>query len=240
MSEVRQAASSGAGYDTVPLESPELSGYMPQGNHARRGFFNPGTVRREPRLAVPMREVVCYECGRSCSIPVAALSAACPHCFAHLNAMDVTVKPGTRHLDVRTLGDVKIPAGVELSRLRVSCRHLTLAGRVSGTLHSTGTLTMQGQAFADGQIEAVRLIVRERAHAQVQPGISCDEAELHGELTGCIHARGVVRIASGGKLLGECCSTELEIDPGGKHEGKFEVRGTKYEVRSGKAGEGCM
>ncbi len=240
MSEARQAAPVKTGYDTKPLESPELSGYVPQGSRARRGFFNSGAVQREPRLVVPMREVVCYECGKTCSIPVAALSAACPHCFAHLNAMDVTVKPGTRHLDVRTLGDVKIPAGVELSRLRVSCRHLTLAGQVSGTLHSTGILTMQGQACADGQIEAARLVVRERARARVQPGISCDEAELHGELTGCIHARGVVRILSGGKLLGECRSAELEIAPNGRHEGMWEVRGTKYEVRSGKAEEGSV
>lgn len=218
MSEPRQVPSAHRDYHTSPLETSEVSGYMPQGKYVRRDA-DEVVVRHESRLKVPTREVVCYECGKPCLIPDAALSTICPHCSSHLNAADVTVRPGTRHLDVRTLGDVRIPAGVELSQLRVACRHLTLEGRVSGSLYSTGTLTLQGQALAAGKLNVARLVVRSRAHACVRPGISCIDAELHGELVGGIHARGVVHILSGGRLIGECCSAGMRIDPGGKHEG---------------------
>ncbi len=221
MSQERQA-SADPGYKTQPLEAPGVSGYLPQGGHRRRDPFA-RVVAREPRLVVPMRDVQCYECGKNCQIPVAALSAVCPHCFAHLSTANVTVKPGTHHLQIHTLGDVKIPECVELSRLHVVCHNLTIAGCVKGTLRATGILTLQGRAELEGQLTASKLIVAGGARAQVRPGISVDEAELSGSLSGRLYARGEVHIRHSGKLDGDCRATSLRLDHGAVHIGTREL-----------------
>ncbi len=220
MSDLQQA-SADPGYSVRPLEAPGASGYLPQNERRRRLPFAREYVR-EPLPEVPMREVLCYECGRSCQIPKAALSAVCPHCFAHLNAVNITVRPGTHHLQVRTLGDVKIPASVELSQLHVVCHNLAVAGCVKGSLRAMGTLTMQGHAEMEGQLSASKLVVLGGAHAKVSPGISVDEAELSGCLTGRLHAKREVRIHTHGKLIGHCKAASLQLAHGAAHEGTWE------------------
>ncbi len=215
-------ASADPGYATRPLEAPGVSGYLPQGGHRRRDLLA-RPPQRIQRAVVPTREVVCYECGKVCRIPVSALSATCPHCFAHLNMDNMTLKPGTRHLHVRTLGDVKIPAHVELSQLDIVCRHMQAAGRISGTLRATGTLTLAGEASLTGKLIADTLVVQRGAHAHVSPGISVNQAELRGTLRGRVHARGGAHIYASGKLIGPCSVALLQIDPGGQHIGPRET-----------------
>ena len=138
---------SAAEYHTQPLVVPVVSGYVPVEERRRHGVFAPlPPDAREERVPVPTREVVCYECGRRSQIPAAALSAHCVHCRAHLNTANIELKPGTSRLTVRTLGDVTLPAGVVLSHLSIICRHLTIAGRASGSLRCSGTLTLRGEA----------------------------------------------------------------------------------------------
>ncbi len=221
MIDARQA-SADPGYITQPLEAPGVSGYLPQGGHRRRDPFSV-SVEREPRVSVPTREVVCYECNKTCSIPSAALSALCPHCFAHLNTSNVTVKPGTHHLHVRTLGDVKIPANVNLSQLDVVCHNLSVAGCVGGSLRATGTLSLSGHAVMGGKIIASLLVVQRGATAEVKPGISAERAEIHGTLIGRLHARGAVHIFTSGQLTGSCSTASMQIDPGGRHVGVCET-----------------
>ncbi len=211
-------ASADPGYVTQPLEAPGVSGYLPQGGR-RRCDPLARPLQREPHVVVPTREVVCYECDKVCRIPAAALSATCPHCFAHLSTGDVTLKPGTHRLHVRTLGNVKIPDGVELSHLDVVCHHLQVAGCVNGALRATGSLTLTGHAALSGKLIAHTLVVQRGANAQVSPGISVEQAELHGALCGLVHARGHVRIHATGQLTGPCRAASLQIDPGGRHAG---------------------
>ncbi len=214
--------SADSGFITRPLEAPGFSGYLAQGGHRRRDPLAP-PVERESRVAVPMREIVCYECGKTCSIPAAALSAACPNCFAHLNTDNITLKPGTHRLHVRTLGNVKIPAGVELSGLDIVCHHLHGAGRVAGNIRATGTITLVGHATVGGNLIADELIVQRGAKAEVQPGISVEHADVHGALSGRVYARDSVHIYPGGKLNGPCCTPYLQVDSGGRHIGIREI-----------------
>ena len=216
-------ASADSGFITRPLEAPGFSGYLAQGGHKRRDPLAPPPVERESRVAVPMREIVCYECGKTCSIPAAALSASCSHCSAHLNTDNITVKPGTRHLRVRTLGDVRIPSSVELSGLDVICHHLHMAGRVNGTLRATGNVTLAGHATVGGKLVADELIVQRGAKVEMQSGISVEHADVHGAFSGRLYARDSVHIYPGGKLNGPCCTPYLQIDPGGRHIGARET-----------------
>ena len=209
-----------AGYRTTPLESPTVSGLLPEEERRRRGYFRsvaPG--EREERVPVPTREVVCYECGKRSCIPVAALSAHCVHCHTHLNTADITLKPGSRRLTLRTLGDVTLPAHVELSHLSITCRNLTVSGKGEGTLRCTGVLTLRGNARLEGQVQAGTLRVPLGAKATVEPGLSATEGEIEGQLTGRVHVKDLLHIRKSGRLLGACQAPHLIIEPGGQHVG---------------------
>lgn len=211
-----------AGYQTQPLEVPTVSGLLPEEDRKLRGLYAlPPKDAREERVAVPTREVVCYECGKHSRIPIAALSAHCVHCRAHLNTADITLKPGSRRLTVRTLGDVTLPANVELSHLSITCRNLTVSGKGEGTLRCTGELTLRGSAQLEGQVQAGMLCVAAGAKASVQPGATTHEAEIEGQLTGRLHVKGLLHIGKGGRLTGDCHASQLIVDPGGRHDGHW-------------------
>lgn len=209
-----------AGYNTQPLESPTVSGLLPEEDRKLKGIYSlPPRGAREDRVAVPTREVVCYECGKRSHIPVAALSAHCVHCRTHLNTADITLKPGSRRLTVRTLGDVTLPAHVELSHLSITCRNLVVSGKGEGSLRCSGELTLRGSARLEGQVQAGSLRVAAGAKATVQPGLSAHDAELEGQLCGRLHVKDILHIRKGGCLQGDCRSPRLVVDPGGRHIG---------------------
>lgn len=211
-----------SGYITEPLVVPVVSGYLPEGMRARRGIFSPPAPgAREERVPVPVREVVCYECGKSVRIPTAALSAHCVHCRAHLNAADVVLKPGSRRLTIRTLGDVTVPAQVELSQLTVVCRNLLVSGKAVGTLHCSGSLVLRGHAVVEGHLQAATLEVAAGAQALCSPAIAAESARIDGKLTGRLYCNATIYIGRGGWLQGDCRAEHLSIDPGGRHEGEW-------------------
>lgn len=209
-------------YLTEPLVVPVVSGYLPEGSRGRRGVFAPSQPgAREERVPVPTREVVCYECGRKSQIPVAALSAHCVYCHTHLNTADVTLKPGSRRLTIRTLGDVCIPAHVELSHLSIVCKNLVVSGRASGSLKCTGALVLRGHAVVEGQLQALTLEVAAGAQAKCSPAVSAETAQVEGSLTGRVHCSGTLYIGSSGALEGDCRAERLSIAPGGRHTGSW-------------------
>ncbi|MCH5284383.1 MAG: polymer-forming cytoskeletal protein [Akkermansiaceae bacterium] len=220
MSHAGEEPSVAAKYHTEPLVVPVVSCFIPVRDRAPRGIFSPlPPGAREDRVAVPTREIVCYECGQRSHIPEAALSAHCVHCRAHLSTAHVELKPGTRRLTVRTLGDVSLPAGVELSHLSIICRHLSIAGKGSGTLRCSGTLTLRGEAVVEGAVQAGSIIVTPGARVRLSPSAVAAQAEVEGYLTGCLQVAGEIRIGRGGVLEGDCRARQLIVEPGGRHAG---------------------
>lgn len=209
-------------YITEPLVVPVVSGYLPEGERGRRGIFAPSAPgAREERVPVPTRDVVCYECGKHSRIPVAALSAHCVHCRAHLNTADVELKPGSRRLTIRTLGDVRVPAQVELSHLTVQCRNLIVSGKAAGSMKCTGALVLRGHAVVEGQLQAMVVEVAAGARVRCVPSVAAETAQVDGALTGSLFCSGSVHIGRGGVLRGDCRAEHLSMDPGGRHEGSF-------------------
>ena len=145
-------------FRTEPLIVPTVSGLLPAGERDRRVALT-SFRSDEGRVQVPMREVVCYECGQTCQVPSAALSANCIHCHTHLNMADVEIRPGSRRLTVRTLGHVHVPAAPVLSHLSVVCNNRDVDGRVSGSFRCTGTLSLNASMVLDGAVSAGKLVV---------------------------------------------------------------------------------
>ncbi len=202
---------------------PTVSGLLPEGERNRRVALTSLPSGRE-RASVPQREVCCYECGRRSHVPAAALSAQCLHCHAHLNMADVELKPGSRRLTVRTLGNVTIAADAVLSHLSIVCRNLQVNGRGTGSFRCTGQLTFATSLVVEGSVKADSLVVERNCEVELEQGAEVRRAQIRGRLTGKLQALGEVTIARGGLLVGDCEAAELSLEPGGRHEGQFTPR----------------
>lgn len=200
-------------FRTEPLVVPTVSGLLPEGERERRvalTSFHPAPEAKP----VPLREVRCYECGKRSSVPASALSANCIHCHTHLNMADVEIKPGTRRLTIRTVGNVTAPADVVLSHMNIQCDNLDVYGRISGTLSCSGRLRFANTMRVEGRVRAAEMLVEKGADIVLSDGGEFREVTVAGRLTGVIRAR-KVHILRGGELNGTCSAEQIEVQPGG-------------------------
>ena len=207
-------------YKTEPFIVPSVSGLLPASERNRRVALT-SYDSRERKVQVPLREVVCYECGRRSHVPAAALSANCIHCHAHLNMTDVELKPGTRRLTVRTLGNVTVATDAVLSHLSIVCRNLNLEGRASGSFRCTGALIVACGTRVEGSVHAHALVVNKGVNLIFTQGATVHEATIAGRVSGRIEAEGVVRILRGGELCGDCIASDVQVEQGGAHLGNW-------------------
>ncbi len=197
-----------------PLIVHTGSGLLPEGERDRRAALTSFRAD-ESRVQVPMREVVCYECGRSCQVPAAALSSNCIHCHAHLNMADVEIRPGSRRLTVRTLGNVHVQAGAVLSNLSIVCRDMVVNGRVSGSFRCSGTLTFNVSTVVDGTINVDKLVVSKGTEVELLVGAAAETVALYGKLKGRLQCKGGLHVYSSGSYEGVCKAADVVVDPGG-------------------------
>lgn len=201
-------------FRTEPLIVPTVSGLLPEGERDRRAALT-SFRSDESRVQVPMRDVVCYECGQPCQVPSAALSANCIHCHAHLNMADVEIRPGSHRLTVRTLGNVHVPSGTVLSNLSIVCNDMVVDGRVSGAFRCTGTLSLNATMVLDGSVSATRLVVDKGAEVELTVGAAAESVELYGRLKGRLQCKGVLHVYRSGAYEGVCRAADVVVDPGG-------------------------
>lgn len=204
-------------FRTEPLIVPVVSGLLPAGERDRRVALT-SFRSEEDRVQVPTREVICYECGQSSQVPSAALSANCIHCHAHLNMADVQLRPGSRRLTVRTLGDVQVQAGTKLSNLSIVCRHMEVNGPVSGSFRCTGTLSFNASTRVEGSISAGKLVVDKGVEVELAVGAAAESAEIYGLLKGRLQCKGLLHIYRSGAYAGVCKAADVQVDPGGRFD----------------------
>ena len=204
-------------FRTEPLIVSTVSGLLPAGERDRRVALT-SFRSDESRVQVPMREVVCYECGQTCQVPSAALSANCIHCHTHLNMADVEIRPGSRRLTVRTLGNVRVPSGTVPSHLNVVCRDMEVNGRVSGSFRCSGTLSFNASTVVDGSISAGKLVVDKGVEIELTVGAVAEEVALYGSLKGRLQCKGKLHVHRGGAYEGVCKAADVVVAPGGRFD----------------------
>ena len=204
-------------FRTEPLIVPVVSGLLPIGERDRRVALT-SFSSEDGRVQVPMRDVTCYECGKESKVPAAALSANCIHCHTHLNMADVEIRPGSRRLTVRTLGNVRVPAGTVLSNLSIVCQNMEVNGRVSGSFRCSGTLDFNASVCVEGSISAGKLVVDRGAEVELAVGAAAETVEVYGCLKGRVQCKGVMHIYRGGSFEGICKAADVVVEPGGRYE----------------------
>ena len=204
-------------FRTEPLVVPTVSGLLPAGERDRRVALTSFRAEGE-RVQVPMRQIICYECGQSSRVPSAALSANCLHCHTHLNMADVEIRPGSRRLTVRTLGNVHVPSATVLSHLSVVCNNMDVDGRVSGSFRCTGTLSLNTSMVLDGAVSAGKLVVDKGAEVELTVGAAAEQVEIYGRLKGRLQCKGQLHVYRSGAYEGVCKAADVVVDPGGRFD----------------------
>ena len=97
--------------------------------------------------------------------------------------------------------------------------NITKESRFSGQLKFSGTIVVDGEV--DGELEAVRVIVREGGTASAR--ISGDSILISGRVTDDAIARCEVEVAASGKLTGDIITPELKLHPGAIFKGRCTV-----------------
>lgn len=203
-------------YKTTPIVSEAVSGLLPKGERDIKGAL--GAAGHAPR--VPMREVICYECGHPCRVPGAALSGNCSHCHAHLRLADAELKPGSKRLTVRTIGNVYVPTETVLSGVDVTCHNLTMLGRASGRYRVRGTADISGSTHIT-ELTAEKLVIEKGADVTLENGARVKEAEIYGVLRGNLQAERQIHLHNHGLLIGDCRCAERIMERGAVHNGIF-------------------
>ncbi len=194
----------------------EPSRHRPNTNSDER----PNEAERVPATTViPMRSVICHECGRISEVPAAALSAHCIYCKAHLSMGDVTMFPGSPKMRVRTQGDVTIHPRAILSHLDIHCHTLTMKGVASGSFVCSGTLDISSETVITGIIRVHTLHIRKNAHVTLRKSAVVHHALIEGTLEGKLDVSGVVTVGETGVFLGDLKKGDLIVLPGGIHRG---------------------
>ncbi len=208
-------------YKTEPLVVSVVSGILPESERNRRVALTSFGSASSKRPEVPQREVVCYECGRVTPVPAAALSGKCAHCNAHLRMTDAELRPGSKKLTIRTLGDVTLPADAVLSQLSIVCRNFTFYGRGSGTFRCSGTMRVNSSNRIEGSVQAGCLVVARGAELILAQGATVDKLEVYGRVSGRIVAREGVTLHRGAALYGDCYAPSLSLASGATHRGEW-------------------
>ena len=190
-------------YSTEPIVVSVASGILPEGERSRRVALT-SFPPLSKRVSVPLREVVCYECGQRTQVPSAALSAICSHCRSHLKMTDVEIKSGSQRLTVRTLGDVTVHADAVLSQLSVTCRNCYLNGRGSGVYRCSGLLKVSCNNRIEGSVQAARMEVDRGVELVITQGIMADELIVSGRVSSRVVSRKSVVLRRGAELIGAC------------------------------------
>ena len=207
-------------YSTEPIVVSVASGILPEGERSRRVALT-SFPPLSKRVSVPLREVVCYECGQRTQVPSAALSAICSHCRAHLKMTDVEIKSGSQRLTVRTLGDVTVHVDAVLSQLSVTCRNCYLNGRGSGVYRCSGLLKVSCNNRIEGSVQAARMEVDRGVELVITQGIMADELIVSGRVSSRVVSRKSVVLRRGAELIGACFAPELIIEQGAVHRGEW-------------------
>lgn len=160
----------------------------------------PPTAESSP---APAREVECFSCRKSTSVPATAVSARCGHCSAYIKLDDVILHSRTHRTKVQTCGSVTVQANADLKGLNIECRDLVLYGRASGDFLCRGVCKIKTDQHISGSISARRMVVEKKTTVLVTGTIRVENIWIQGSLEGTLTADETVTIHRHAKFLGD-------------------------------------
>jgi len=178
---------------------------------AGRGKAPATPPRQLPRV---QRSVHCHRCGESHEVSSHSQSTICPGCNTSIQFDDVVVSSVvSRPIDTR--GKLIVEASGNLNSNFMVCGEATIFGKVSGVLHSEGTIRLHTVGKLTCRITGKCVIVEKGARVEFTHPVETATLEVHGEATGRFEIGGAVKIGKGGLLEGKFRARSIIVDNGG-------------------------
>lgn len=170
----------------------------------------------------PPRAAKCFECSREFTAGAEAESTQCPGCGAYVSLRNHEIRESwTREL--RTCGDVVLHKEGTIRQTHISCRDLTVFGRIAADVDCSGEIVVHPGAKISGAIRCRRLHILRKAKLEFHDIVHAEEIHVQGEVRGVFHCIGVVTLARRALLQGLVRAAAIRLHPGAKHIGTFEI-----------------
>jgi cytoskeletal protein CcmA (bactofilin family) len=167
-------------------------------------------------------QVECFECKAKQEVSSAASSTICPACSAHIDLQDYKISTSFSRT-IRTHGEVHITSKGDLSSNMVICRSALLEGKLRGSLHCSGTATINFSGKIPGRLVASHVLVERKAEVQFFRRVRVKSIEIRGRMTGEVIAEGVVVIHKTGCLDGDVTARAISVEKGGMFSGQLVI-----------------
>jgi cytoskeletal protein CcmA (bactofilin family) len=158
--------------------------------------------------------VHCHRCSETHEVSSHSQSTICPGCNTSIQFEDVLVSSNvSRPIDTR--GKLIIEATGNLNSNFTVCGDATIFGKMSGTLHSEGTVRLHSVGKLSCRITAKAVIIENGADVDFTHPLETSTLEVFGRASGRFEVGGKVKVGKGGLLEGKFRSRSIVVDSGG-------------------------
>jgi cytoskeletal protein CcmA (bactofilin family)/predicted RNA-binding Zn-ribbon protein involved in translation (DUF1610 family) len=174
------------------------------------------------------REIRCFSCHATQTVPSAAESSSCPKCGSYIDLRDFRIS-GPFGRTVQTQGKVTIMPKGDVTT-RIMCGAGRIEGKMRGQMVCTGTLEMKLDGKFSGEIEAEKLVVEKRSQIEFTKPLRARSVEVNGALTADVLCDGRVTVNKHGVLKGTVHARSVAVEKGGILEGELHIGPPETEV----------
>jgi len=175
-----------------------------------------------PKPAIEQKRVVCFQCGTELDVPVAAASTMCKRCGSHVDLNDYYITQ-TVAKNFRTHGLLVIEAKGYALNTDARVGNAVIKGRFIGKLEAEGMLEIHSSANMKGSFTAGRLVIPAGHRFHWPEPLRLGGAEIGGELTADLQARGTVRLRGTARLFGAVQALNLVVEEGAVFVGRVQI-----------------
>lgn len=168
------------------------------------------------------RVVNCFDCQHVHKVARLSSSSLCPNCGCYIDLRNITIKERTTQR-IRTRGDVVVEKKGALLGTSITCGNLTVHGTIAGSISASGEVTFHGSGKVLGEVRCSRLMVEKKVAVQFLQPVTCDSAEILGEVAGNFHVAALLVIGKRGGLTGSVEAKSLRLEAGGSLVGSVRV-----------------
>jgi cytoskeletal protein CcmA (bactofilin family) len=170
----------------------------------------------------PPREVICFCCGHTFKAIREAHSSQCPKCSGYVSLRDYEIDHAWNRR-IQTRGNVVILKNGSVSGITIQCHHLTVLGKLAGSVECSGDLVIRSHGKILGQVHCRELRVERGARVEFLSPVLAERVRIDGNVRGQITSNGLIILEKRARLQGLVRAAGLTVKPGAKHIGTIEI-----------------
>ncbi len=170
-------------------------------------------LRQTTTPAREQRRITCFECGAELEVPLSAESTMCKRCSRYLDLKDYVINSAVSK-NFKTKGTFVIEPKGYVFNTEAIVGEAVIKGRFLGRLTAERSLTIYSTAEIKGSFQAGQLVIPAGNFFRWASPLQVGSAEIAGELTNDLQARGLVVVRATARLFGDVKAMQLVVESG--------------------------